>query len=830
MPASYSMTARPRAQAFAGDLRHALRTLARSPGYALTVVLTLALGIGGTTAVFSVFRSVILRPLAWAPADRVMAIAERDSAANIRLASYPTFQDWRAGTNAFEAMAFVRGLGKVMKTGDGAEKLLGAFVTEDYFRVVPEQAALGRTLDQADFASGAPATAVISWTLWQRRFAGDRSILGRSVTLGDQSYTIVGVTPVGFTYPVWADFWSPIGAILATDPSLQQRALHVDSRVIGRLRAGVDSAAGVRALDAVAAHLAEAYPAENRGWSNVTLVPVADEVLGGSGPQLRLLTAAAVFVLLIACVNVAALALARVGARSRELAIRAALGGGRGALLRLLTAESVVLGLVAGALGWGAAQLLVGWLRVSATDLIPRTGELAVDPRAMAACVALSVVLTVLLGLAPALRQGAPLSVALREGAGTGLSPSRRRVRAAPVVGEISLALVLLTGAGLLIRSLVRLQQVPTGFDQDRLVAVPIDPPSPKYDSAAAALQLYRDVATAVAAMPGVRSVALSNQVPLSGSSINSAIEVEGETAGPATESDEVLFREVDSTYFRTLGIPVVRGRDFTPDDLRHPGDAILVNQALAARYWPGGDPIGKRITVYKSAQGRPDFGQPVRGTVVGVVGNVRHFSLDTDFSPEVYLPYTLTVWPRMSVIARVTGDPVAMVSALTRATRAVDPDIPLENARMWFRVYDLNASLEASLAYRRFITGLLAAFALPALLLAALGIYGVVAYLVTQRRREIGIRVALGARQTDVLLLVLKEGLRLALIGVAIGALGAFATTRWLRSELYDTSTTDPLTFVLAAVVLAGVAALATLVPARRAMAVDPARALQAD
>jgi len=317
---------------------------------------------------------------------------------------------------------------------------------------------------------------------------------------------------------------------------------------------------------------------------------------------------------------------------------------------------------------------------------------------------------------------------------------------------------------------------------------------------------------------------------PLSGSSINSAIEVEGETPGPATESDEVLFREVDSTYFRTLGIPVLRGRDFTADDMRSPGDALLVNQALASRYWPGGDPIGKRITVYRSAQGRPDFGQPVRGTVVGVVGNVRHFSLDTDFSPEVYLPYTLTVWPRMSVIARVTGDPAAMIPALTRVTRSVDPDIPLENVRMWFRVYDLSASLQASLAYRRFITGLLAAFALPALLLAALGIYGVVAYLVTQRRREIGIRVALGAQRADVLALVLKEGLRLALIGVGIGAVGAFATTRWLRSELYDTSATDPLTFVLAAGVLAGVAALATLLPARRAMAVDPARTLQAE
>ncbi|HJR51212.1 MAG TPA: ABC transporter permease, partial [Gemmatimonadales bacterium] len=380
------------------DLRHALRTLARSPGYTTAVILTLALGIGGTTAVFSVLRSVILRPFAWAPADRVMMIAEQDTAANIRTASYPTFQDWRAGTNAFEALAFVRGQGLVLKTGESAERLLGAFVTDEYFRVLPESAALGRTLGPGDFAPGAPPVAIISWPLWQRRFGGESSVIGQSVTLGEQSYTIVGVMPLGFVYPVWADLWAPITVILPTDPALQQRGLHADSRIVGRLRVGVDSATGVRALSAVAAHLAETYPAENGGWRTVAFLPVAAEILGGTGPQLRLLTAAAVFVLLIACVNVAALALARAGARSRELAIRTALGGGRGALLRLLAAECVILGVGVGALGLVAATLLVGWLRVSGRDLLPRAAELAVDPGAMAAAVALSVALVVVLG------------------------------------------------------------------------------------------------------------------------------------------------------------------------------------------------------------------------------------------------------------------------------------------------------------------------------------------------------------------------------------------------------------------------------------------------
>jgi putative ABC transport system permease protein len=813
-----------------GDLRHAVRTLARSPAYAVTAVLTLALGIGGTTAVFSVLRSVILTPFAWAPADRVMTIAERDSAGDTRLASYPTFRDWRAGAHAFEAMAFVRGLGTLMKTPDGAERLIGAYVSEDYFRVMPEPAAVGRALEPADYSPGAPAAVAISWPLWQRRFGGDRSVIGRSVTLGDRSYTVVGVMPVGFTYPVWGDFWAPITAILPTDPALQQRGLHVDSRVVGRLRAGRDSAAGRQELSTVAARLALTYPAESGGWRSVALQPVAAEILGDSESQLRLLTAAAVFVLLIACVNVAALALARAGARSRELAIRAALGSGRGALLRLLAAECVVLGLAAGALGLVGAAGMIRWLRVAGQDLLPRSGELAVDPLAMAAAVLLAIGLVVALGLVPALRQPGTLVIALKEGGGAGPGPSRRRLRAALVVGEIALALVLLTGAALLLRSLERLQQVRTGLDDASLVAVPIEPPLPQYEKPERALQLYRDVAAALAAVPGVRAVALTNHVPLSGASMNSAIEVEGAPASAADQSDEVLFREVDTAYFRTAGIPIVRGRDFTPEEIEHPGDALLVNQALAARYWPGVDPIGKRITVFKAAQGRPDFGEPVRGTVVGVVGNVRHFSLDTDFAPEVYLPYTVTAWPRMNVLVRTAGDPAAMIPTLTRAVRAVDPDIPLEGARLWSRVYDLRSSLHASLSYRRFITGLLAAFALPALLLAALGIYGVISYLVTQRGHEIGIRMALGAERGDIVRLVLREGMRLAALGVLLGAVGAALTTRWLRAQLYEVSATDPVSFMLAALVLAAMGVLATLVPARRATAIDPARALQAE
>jgi predicted permease len=811
------------------DFRLALRTLRRSPGYTLTVVLTLAIGIGGVTAGYSLLSSIILRPLPYAPADRVMVLAERDSANNLRLASFPTFRDWRAGTDAFEAMAFARGLGTVLSLGGRTERLLGAFVTDEFFRVLHQPAALGRALDPGDAGPGAPAGVVLSWQLWQRRFGGDPAVVGRSITLGDMAYTVVGVMPAGFGYPTWADLWAPIATILATDSALGQRGVHVDSRVVGRLRPGVDSVAGRRALSQVAARLAEAYPAESAGWGSVAVLPVASEVLGDSGAQLRLLAAAAACVLLIACVNVAALALARAGARSRELAVRAALGGGRGALVRLLAAECIVLGAAAGAVGLGLAALVVHWIRVAGRDQLPRAEEVGLEPGVLAAAVCLSMVIVVGLGILPAMRRSGPLTAALRDGARAGAGTGRRRLRAGLVVGELALALVLLTGTGLLLRSLVRLLEVPTGLDTDRLLAVPISPPSPRYDAPERALQLYRDVATAVAAVPGVQSVALTNHVPLSGSSMNSAIEIDDAPAG-GNESDEVLFREVDSAYFRTAGIPIVCGRDFLAQEITRPGDAVLVNQALVARYWSGDDPIGKRLTVYKSAQGRPDFGQPVRATVVGVVGNVRHFSLETDFVPEVYLPYTITAWPWMSLLVRTTGDPERLVPAVANAARGVEPDLPLEGARLGNRVHPVSGLLRETLASRRLVTSLLAAFAVPAVLLAAIGIYGVVAYLVAQRSREIGIRMAVGAQRRHVLRLVLAEGVRFAAAGIVIGMVGAAVATRWLRAQLYEVSVTDPATFLAAAALLLAIAVMATLIPARRAMTIDPARALQAE
>jgi putative ABC transport system permease protein len=456
--------------------------------------------------------------------------------------------------------------------------------------------------------------------------------------------------------------------------------------------------------------------------------------------------------------------------------------------------------------------------------------EIALDWRAVAASLAACVLAILLFGLLPALRPAREtLTGARKEGAGTGTGPTRRRVRSGLVVVEFALALTLLAGAALLLRSLLRVQQVKPGLGVDHLLAVPIEPPSPRYDDPARALALYRAAAEAAGRVPGVRSVALTNHVPLSGASMSSRIEIDGAPPDPSS-TQEALFREVDPAYFRTAGIPLLAGRELSEADLAAPGGAVLVNEALAQRYWPARNPVGRRLTVYKSAQGRADFGEAVRATVIGVVGNVRHFALDTDFVPEVYLPYTVTVWPRMAVLARVEGDATRAALELEQAVLAVEPDLPLRGASFQSGVYRLTESLRESLAYRRLLAGLLGAFAALASLLAALGIFGVVAYLVTQREHEIAIRVALGASRRSVVRMVLGQGLRLGLIGVGIGGLGALAGTRLLRAQLYEVSPMDPVSLLGAACALTLVGLVATYLPARRAAGYDPMRALRSE
>ncbi|HYC32148.1 MAG TPA: FtsX-like permease family protein, partial [Gemmatimonadales bacterium] len=533
---------------------------------------------------------------------------------------------------------------------------------------------------------------------------------------------------------------------------------------------------------------------------------------------------------LIACANVANLMLVRATSRAREIAIRTALGAGRGELVRLLAAECVLIGTMAGLLGWLGAGWLVAFTRRHGASLLPRVDEIALHLPAVLLSVLASLGVIVVFGLLPALRAAPPaVTGALKEGGGAVTGRVRRRVRSALVVTEFALAVALLAGAALLGRSLLQVQRIDSGFEPEHLLVVPVDPPGTRYADPERALALYRAAAAAVAAVPGVEAVTLTNHVPLSGASINTALEVDGVTADPS-RTDEALFREVDAAYFRTVGVPLVGGRDFSDADMASPGDAVIVNQALAARYWPNADPIGRRLTVFKSAQGRPDFGEPIRATVVGVVGNVRHFALDTDPVPEVYLPYTITAWSWMSVVARVRGDPSHLVRRAEQAVLALEPDLPLHGASLANGVYAVSDALSQGLAFRRTLAGLVGAFALPACLLAAVGIFGVIAYLVSQREREIAVRVALGASRGEVLRLVLREGLMLSLAGVGLGILGALAGTRLIQAQLFQVSATDPVSLIGAAAVLVLVGLAATYLPARRAADVDPMRALRSE
>jgi putative ABC transport system permease protein len=703
-------------------------------------------------------------------------------------------------------------------------------VSPQFFRVVGESPRLGRSFLPEEERAGAPV-AVISDALWHRRFGAAAGAVGQTVRLGDAVVRIVGVMPAGFAYPDWATLWLPIAALPAAERAiLTERGLHTDSRVLGRLAAGTEVGQARTEMSTIAARIARAYPADGEGWTRVVLRPLAEELVGDAGSRLVVLQATVLIVLLICCVNMVNLSLARGMVRSRELAVRAALGATRRRIVRQLLVESLLLAVAGGSAGVLLAAWSVSLLKGSALDALPRLPEVTIDAWTLGFTAALSLATTLAFGLLPALRMSRPdLLGTLAEGGRSGTGRRRIRLRSALVVGELALAMVLLVGAGLLLRSYDRLQRVALGFDAGHLVTMRVVPPMPDYQDPARAVELYRRLAEAIGAVPGVRSVALSNHLPLTGGSIGTSVEVDGRSA-EAGQQPSALFRTVSPGYFGTMGIPVVRGRPLEAGDFSPAAGAVVVNQTFARRYWPGLDPIGRRVTVTKRVQTRSDFGERLDGTVVGVVGDVRHFSQEDDVEPEVYLPYTRNppIW--IEIVARTAGDPARLIPTLRRTVLGVEPGLPVVGDGLWQGFATMDQFLAASRAPRTFTSVLLSGFAGAALLLALIGLYGVVSYLVVQREREIGVRVALGARPRDVLSLVMRGTLRWCLYGIAIGAAGAFVLTRFIASLLFGVSPTDPVTFLVVGAVLAAVAALASFLPARRAALIDPMRSLRSE
>jgi putative ABC transport system permease protein len=814
---------------FALDGRHLLRSLRRSPGFAAAVVLTLAFGIGVTTAVVSVADHVLLRSLPFRDPGRLMMMLEADDHGGFRTPSYPTVADWRRDAGVAEAMegvTYIRGDGVTLRVGEESETVGDGFVGPDFFSIVGAHPQLGRVL-VADDHRDAAQVAVMSYRLWQRRFGGDPSIIGRRISLDSVPTTVVGVLPVGAVYPGFADVWQPISAYRHPE-ILRQRGFHADSRTIARLRPGVDSARAAILMRTVGAQLAATYPAEQAHWLP-SMIAVSTDIVGGVGPMLWTLAAAAAAVLLLTCANVAGLLLARVAARTRELSLRSAIGASRGRIVRQLLTESLIVSGLGGALGVSLAIWAVHLSTTFLSTKLPRMDEMRVDWRVLSVAGGATLLTALACGVWPAIRATrARGTESLRASAlGSIGGPGEARMRRALVTVQFAVALILLVGTGLLVQSFRRAAEVNVGFDPRGVLTLRIRPPAGAYTTPEEAAALYTRLMDASRTVPGVVDAAFSNHTPYSPASMITTLTIEGRAR--LDSSNQILYRTVSSSYLRTMKMSMTTGRWFDDTDMRTSGGSFIINQTMAKMYWPGTTALGQRITVTRASQARKDFGQPLPGTVVGVVADVHQARQDIAPVPEVYVPYTLETWPWGMLIVRAQNGARA-IPTLTRAIRSVDSRLIADGAPGAKDFGILENAVTTSLEQRTLSIKLIGAFAVCALLLASIGMYGVIAYGITQRTREIGLRKALGATNTAIASLIFREASIVVTIGALAGAAGAWAGSRLIRSLLFDTSITDVAAYATAVALLAGVAAVATYLPARRAIALDPARALRGD
>ncbi|MFL5539507.1 MAG: ABC transporter permease [Longimicrobiaceae bacterium] len=794
------------------DIRYALRSLRQHPIFTLTAVLTLALGIGGNTAIFSAVDGVLLRPLPFPEPERLVTVWGHHASIGRETASLPDYLDWRRESRSFSGMA-ARANTQFTLTGTGEpEVIAGALVTANYFRVLGSPIPVGRGFADEEEKSGASRVAVLSDGFWRREFGGRPDAVGRRIILSGVPYTIVGAGPRGLSEPENVDVWT----VLTTDTTLGRRSDFLE--VVGRLAPGADARRAQEEMSTIAGRLERAYPGTNAGWG-VELVGLQERIVGEIRPALLVFMGAVALVLLIACANVANLMLARVASREREVTIRAALGASRRRLVRQLLTDSVVLALAGGALGLGLAVWGVRGLQALEPGTIPRLGEIAINGSAFAFALGLSVATGLLFGLAPA---GRILSYDLRAGlaeGSRGMAGHRSvgRTRSLLVLAEVALASVLLVGAALLLTSFIRLQGVDPGFAPRGILTARLTLPRARYADSTRQTGFAEALLAQVRNLPGVRSAALASDAPLGDGPPYWSFAVAGvEPPPPDVVQDAVVFRTTPD-YFRTFAIPLVRGRLFEARDRGDAPPVALVSEGLSRRFWPGRSPLGARITFDD-----PEDSTAVWMTVVGVVGDVRQEGPVAAAYPQLYVPLAQFSGRSLLIALRTTGDPLALTPALKRAIAGLDPNLALG------RVATMEERVASTLARPRVNALLLAGFAVTALMLAALGIYGVIAYGVVQRTRELGIRMALGARGDDVLRLVLRQGMAPVLAGLALGLGGALVASRVLRGLLYGVGATDPAAYAGVAAFLAVVALAASYLPARRAAMLDPVVALR--
>jgi putative ABC transport system permease protein len=794
------------------DVRVALRSLAKSPGFTVTVVLILALGIGANTAIFSVVNTVLMRSLPYREPDRLVNIWPEGS---LPRGAYALFEQ---RSQAYESLMGYGLSSRLSLTGAGEPARLNAlFVTGDFFSVLGSRAALGRTFEEGDGRPGRDRLVILSHDLFQRRFAADSKVIGRSIALDGVERTIVGVMPSGFAFPNRdSDVWVP--AVI--DPSqFQTYWVTGPLRMVGRLRPGVPVRRAEAELRELMPEIRKAFPwrmPDDYGL-DATVVPLRERIVGGVRPVLLVLMMAVGLVLLVSCVNVANLGMVRARTRRREMSVRAALGAGRGRLTAQLLAENLTLGLAGGAAGFLLGSTGISLLRAHLPESVPRLGEIGLDLRVAGFTLLVALITGLAIGILPALQASRPdLQTVLKEDSkGGGAARGSRRFMGLLVVGEIAVTLVLAISAGLLVRSFWERLQSPPGFEPDHVLSASLAPPELRYDSEAKRRGLYGEVLRRLAALPGVVRVGLTNQMPFSDEIFGAVFQLENKPVEggnwPISDASFV----VSSDYLQTLGVPLLRGRWLTPQDREGAPGVVLINESLARRYWPSQDPVGKRLQF----PGDKDW-----QTIVGVVADTKISQLTEEARTALYRPFLQGPTGPMSVVLRTRSEPERVIASLRQAVAEVDADTPISS------VQSLDGLIARSLAQPRFTMGLLFAFAVLALVLALLGIYGVTAYAVAQRNREIAVRVALGARAEHVLWLIVRQGLALAVLGVVLGVPVALFATRYMGELLYGISSRDPATFAAVALLLAVMVTLASYLPARRALHVDPIVELRAE